>query len=75
LIEAFLGISQGPSATLRHNQSPSHIAAGPATWRPDPYQDWTRYATSKQTMIYQDTPRFVGTLFILRLACFVIILQ
>jgi hypothetical protein len=30
----------------------------PATWRPDPYQDWT--FTSKQTMIYQDTPRFVG---------------
>ena len=33
LNEAFLGISQGPSATLRHNQPPGHIAAGPATWR------------------------------------------
>ena len=30
----------------------------PATWRPDPYQDWS--FTSKQTMTFQDTPRFVG---------------
>ncbi|MHB0988365.1 MAG: hypothetical protein ACYC3P_06860 [Bellilinea sp.] len=29
----------------------------PATWLPDPYQDWT--FTSKQTMAFQDTPRFV----------------
>ena len=29
----------------------------PATWPPVRYQDWT--STSKQTMIYQDTPRFV----------------
>jgi hypothetical protein len=30
----------------------------PAIRRPDPYQNWT--FTSKQTMIYQDTPRRVG---------------
>jgi len=59
LNEAFLGISRGVT-TLQHNQSPGHIAARPAIWRTDPYQDWTRFATSKQTMIYQDTPRFVG---------------
>jgi hypothetical protein len=29
-------------------------------WLPDLYQNWTRFATSEQTMIYQDTPRFVG---------------
>ncbi|MEW6712964.1 MAG: hypothetical protein AB1403_24305, partial [Candidatus Riflebacteria bacterium] len=33
------------------------LEATPAIWRPDPYQSWT--FTSKQTMIYQDTPRFV----------------
>jgi hypothetical protein len=35
----------------------------PATWRPDPYQDWT--FTSKQTMTFQDTPRGVGTHFLI----------
>ena len=33
LNEALLGIFQGTSATLRHSQSPGHIAAGPAIWR------------------------------------------
>jgi len=32
----------------------------PAIWQPDLYQNWT--FTSKQTMIYQDTPRFVRRL-------------
>jgi hypothetical protein len=41
----------------------------PAIWQPDPYQNWTRFATSKQTtpaphrrcgVIYQDIPRFIG---------------
>jgi hypothetical protein len=36
------------------------LAAGPAIWRPDPYQNWTRFAASEQTMIYQDAPRCVG---------------
>lgn len=27
-----------------------------ATWRSDPYQDWT--FTNKKSMIYQDTPKF-----------------
>jgi hypothetical protein len=33
-----------------------------AIWLPDLYQNWT--CTSKQTMIYQDTPRFVGRFFV-----------
>ena len=42
----------------RYNASTQPVARLhwlPATWWPDPYQDWT--FTSKQTMIYQDTPR------------------
>ncbi|MCJ7483824.1 MAG: hypothetical protein MUO31_12775 [Thermodesulfovibrionales bacterium] len=39
-------------------QSVTRLHRLPAIWRPDPYQSWT--STSKQTMIYQDTPRFVG---------------
>ena len=38
--------------TLQHSQSPGYTACFastlPATWRPDPYQDWT--FTSKQTL-------------------------
>ena len=49
--------------TLRHNQSPDCIAAGPAIWRPDPYQNWT--FTSEQTMIYQDTPTLCSAAFYL----------
>ena len=53
-----LGSSINPKPEkARHSQSPDHIAAGPAIWRPDPYQNWT--FTSEQTMIYQDTPRDV----------------
>jgi hypothetical protein len=45
------------------------IQASLLIWRPDPYQSWTRFATSEQTtpaphrrcgVIYQDTPRGVG---------------
>ncbi|MCJ7431733.1 hypothetical protein MUO83_11070, partial [Candidatus Bathyarchaeota archaeon] len=38
-------------------QSVTRLHRLPAIWRPDPYQYWT--FTSKQTMIYQDTPRIV----------------
>jgi len=67
----FASLSWGVT-TLQHNQSPSCIAEGPArfAWQPDLYQSWTSLAphcvwcsagvTSKQTMIYQDTPCFVG---------------
>ena len=55
LNEALLGISRGPSATLRPwielvEIITSHpaTAAGPATWRPDPYQSWTRYAPASR---------------------------
>jgi len=55
--------SRAAVTTLQHNQSPSCIAEGPArfAWQPDLYQNWT--FTSKQTMIYQDAPRFVGRLY------------
>jgi hypothetical protein len=45
------------------------LAARHAIWRPDPYQNWTRFATSEQTtpvphhkcgVIYQDTHALLG---------------
>jgi len=42
-------------------QSVTRLHWLPAIWQPDLYQNWT--FTSKQTMIYQDTPRCVGRLF------------
>ena len=42
-------------------QSVTRLHRLPAIWRPDPYQNWT--FTCEQTMIYQDTPRFVGRFF------------
>jgi hypothetical protein len=53
--------------TLRHGAMAPHRL--PATWWPDPYQNWTPLAphcvrcsagvTSEQTMTFQDTPRCV----------------
>jgi len=43
-----------------HEANPIVTLSLPAIRRPDPYQNWTRFATSEQTMIYQDTPRCVG---------------
>ena len=44
-------------------QSVTRLHRLPAIWQPDLYQNWT--FTSEQTMIYQDTPRFVGLCYFL----------
>jgi len=49
-------------------QSVTRLHRLPAIWQPDLYRNWT--FTSEQTMIYQDTPRFFGTLLTLRLTDF-----
>ena len=40
-------------------QSVTRLHRLPAIRRPDPYRNWTRFATSEQTMTFQDTPRGV----------------
>jgi len=42
-----------------HEANPIVTLSLPAVWRPDPYQSWTRFATSEQTMTFQDTTRCV----------------
>jgi hypothetical protein len=53
----FASLSQGVT-TLQHGAKAPHRL--PAIRRPDTYRNWTRFATSEQTMTFQDTPRCVG---------------